>query len=144
MERVIKKYDELTLDELYEIIKLRMAVFVEEQQCCYQDLDDIDKRAIHVYLHDGHNILAYLRIIDNRPDGDVLIGRVLSVKRNCGYGAEVMRVAINFIKNQLDADAIKIHAQTYSQGFYEKLGFKPYGDIFIEADRPHTHMILKL
>ena len=64
METVVKRFDELTVEELYEILKLRSEVFVVEQNCVYQDLDDIDKEAYHVYLKDGESMIAYLRVID--------------------------------------------------------------------------------
>ena len=81
MELVIKKYQELTSDELYEILKVRAEVFVVEQHCVYQDMDNLDQCAVHIYLRDDDGIQAYLRVIEPGKAGeDVVIGRVLSKK----------------------------------------------------------------
>ena len=95
MELVIKKYQELTSDELYEILKVRAEVFVVEQHCVYQDMDDLDQCAVHIYLRDDDEIQAYLRVIEPGKAGeDVVIGRVLSKKRRCGLGTEIVSAGI--------------------------------------------------
>ena len=85
MEIVIKAFQELSLEELYEILKLRSEVFVVEQNCVYQDVDDVDKEAYHVYLHENGKILSYLRVIDKgKRLEEVSLGRVISRTRRKG------------------------------------------------------------
>ena len=81
METIVKQFNELTVGELYEILKLRVEVFVVEQTCAYQDLDDIDQEAYHVYLRNEEGIVAYLRVIDkDKRLDEVSIGRVISLR----------------------------------------------------------------
>ena len=95
METVIKTFQELTVDELYEILKARAEIFIVEQNCVYQDLDDVDKDAYHVYLREDGKILAYLRVIDKGKRLDeVSLGRVISLKRRCGIGSKIMKIGI--------------------------------------------------
>ena len=59
MEFVIKQFNELTLDELYKILKVRTSIFVVEQNCPYQELDDLDQSSYHIYLEEDNQIIAY-------------------------------------------------------------------------------------
>ncbi|MCM1363850.1 MAG: GNAT family N-acetyltransferase [Faecalibacterium sp.] len=145
MELVIRRFDELTLDELYEIIKLRVDVFVVEQNCVYQDLDDKDKSAFHVFLKDDNGIEAYLRVMQAQSDNNVaVIGRVISIKRRCGLGTKVLTAGIEVAKTKFNAKSIKLAAQTYARRLYEKAGFKQVSDEFLEDGIPHIEMILNL
>ena len=95
MEPIVKKFDELTVAELYEILKIRAEVFVVEQNCVYQDLDEVDKEAYHVYLKDNGQIVAYLRVVDKGKRLDeVSVGRVISLKRRCGVGSALMKAGM--------------------------------------------------
>ena len=90
MQEFIKRFDELSAEESYEIIKVRVGVFVVEQNCPYQDLDDVDKEAYHVYLKEDGKIVAYLRVVDKgKRLNEVSVGRVISLKRRCGDSADV-------------------------------------------------------
>lgn len=141
MELVIKNFSELTTKELYEILKVRAAVFVVEQNCVYQDLDDIDYRSIHVFYRGEDEIAAYLRIFEkDREKGIFQIGRVLTVKRGIGLGEKIMREAIAAAKKQIDAKQIKLEAQVYAIGFYEKVGFEVCSGEFLEDGIPHVEM----
>ena len=95
MELFVKHFSELTAQELYEIYRLRVSVFVVEQKCCYQEVDDADKDAYHVWLRDEDGIAAYARVL---PRGAtfpaVSIGRVIAVKRRCGLGKQIVAAAI--------------------------------------------------
>lgn len=147
MELVIKKYQELTLDELYEILKIRSEVFVVEQNCVYQDVDDLDQYAIHIYLRDEDGIQAYLRVIEaGRAHEEVAIGRVLvhPRKRRYGLATKILLAGIEEAKNQMNAGKIKIEAQTYAKSLYENIGFKQCSDEFLEDGIPHIEMILNL
>lgn len=95
MELQVKKFSELSTEELYEILRLRVSVFVVEQKCPYMETDDLDQNALHMYFRDADGIKAYLRIIDKSDTREyVTIGRVISVKRRRGIGTELVREGI--------------------------------------------------
>ncbi|NLL91726.1 MAG: GNAT family N-acetyltransferase [Ruminococcaceae bacterium] len=145
MQLTVKKFDELETDELFSIYKLRMEVFIVEQNCPYRDIDDYDKEAYHVYLKEDGDIVAYLRLL---PKGvrfsEVSIGRVIAVKRRMGYGSRIVKAGIDAAKEKLDPDRIIIEAQVYAKGLYEKLGFVKTSEEFLEDDIPHIQMTLNL
>lgn len=145
MELVIKHFKELTTDELFEIYKLRTAVFVVEQNCPYQEVDDADRVAYHLYLKDKDGIAAYLRVL---PQGvaheAAAIGRVISVKRRMGLGTKIVEAGIAAAKEKFHADCIEIGAQTYVRKLYENVGFIQSGPEYVEDGIPHIPMILKL
>ena len=144
MEIVIKHFCELTLDELYEILRARAEVFIVEQNCAYQDVDELDKEAYHVYLREEGKIVAYLRVIDkgNRLD-EVSLGRVITLKRRCGYGTQVMKAGIEVAREKFGAKKIKIGAQVHAKPFYEQVGFKQISGEYMEDGIPHIYMILE-
>ena len=145
MELVIKQFKELTVEELADIYKLRVSVFVVEQNCPYQEVDDADRAAYHVWLQDEGGIEAYARVL---PKGiafpTAAIGRVIAVKRRCGLGSRIVAEAIRTAKEKLDADVITIEAQVYARALYEKAGFRQTSEEFLEDGIPHIQMQLKL
>ena len=142
MEIVVKKFEELSLDELYEILKIRAEVFVVEQNCVYQDLDGVDQEAYHVYLKENGRIVAYLRVMDKGKRLDeVSIGRVISLKRRCGVGSLLMREGLCVAKEKFGAKVIKVGAQVYAVPFYERAGFKVISDEYDEDGIPHVYML---
>lgn len=143
MKVISKHYSELTVDELYGILKARAAVFVVEQNCPYQDLDDRDKDAYHIYLEENGEILAYLRVLKAGVVFDcAAIGRVLTTVRGMGYSTIILNEAIKLAKEVLLSEKIKIEAQTYAKGMYEKLGFVQTSEEFLEDGIPHIEMTL--
>ena len=142
MNLVIKKFDELTITELYEILKARAEVFVVEQNCVYQDLDDTDYNSLHVFLEEDGKVKAYLRAFIKANAGTVQIGRVLTTVRGIGLGLDILKKGIEAVKNEFCADKIYIEAQTYAIGFYEKVGFQVVSDEFLEDGIPHVAMEL--
>ena len=145
MDLHVKHYDELTKEELYDIIKVRLDVFVVEQQCTYQDIDGKDKGAYHVWLSDDDGIVAYLRVLDRGVVfDDVALGRVLSTKRRCGLGTRIVKEGIRVAKEKFGADRITIEAQTYVAEMYEKVGFVKRGEEFLDVGIPHIKMTLEL
>ena len=143
MNLVIKKFNELTTTELYGILKARAEVFVVEQNCVYQDLDDMDYNSLHIFLEEEGKVKAYLRaFIKDANVGTVQIGRVLTIVRGTGLGLEVLKTGIEAVKNEFCAAKIYIEAQTYAIGFYEKVGFKVVSDEFLEDGIPHVAMEL--
>ena len=145
MELTVKTFDELSTRQLYEILKVRAEVFVVEQNCRYNDLDDRDMKSIHVFLTDGDSIVAYLRVLpEGVYDENVRIGRVISTKRGMGLGAKVLRAGLDVAKERLGAESVTISAQTHAIGFYEKAGFKTVSDVYLEEDIPHVKMVIEL
>lgn len=144
MELTIKHFDDLTLSELYDIIKLRISVFVVEQSCVYQELDDMDKNAYHLFLSDGGEIQAYLRVLPDSVWGEVSIGRVISVKRRRGLGGKILSEGIRIAKEKFGAKKIVIGAQAYAQSFYEQAGFVKDSYEYIEDGIKHIKMTLEL
>lgn len=144
MELKIKNFDELNIYELYNIIKLRVDVFVVEQNCPYEELDNIDKNSIHVWYEDAGKIKAYLRVfIKDKEKNIASIGRVISNDRGKGLGSLILVEGIKVVQN-LVADKIYIKAQTYATNFYKKHGFVEVSDYFIEDGIEHVAMELKL
>ena len=145
MELVVKHFSELTAQELYEICKLRISVFVVEQKCYYQEVDDADRDAYHVWLRDEDGIEAYARVL---PCGAVFpeasIGRVIAVKRRCGLGRRIVAAAIDTARDRLHADKLTIEAQTYVKQLYESFGFRQTSEEFLEDGIPHVRMQLTL
>lgn len=145
MKFVVKHFSELTTRELFEIYKVRVAVFVVEQKCAYQEVDDMDREAYHLWFEDDDGIKAYLRLM---PAGvaraEVSLGRVIAVKRRCGLGTKIVAEGIRFAKEKLGASEIVIEAQTYVKKMYESLGFRAESEEFLEDGIPHIRMRLKL
>ena len=145
MQLLIKHFNELTADELYDILAARAEVFVVEQNCAYQDLDGIDKNAYHVYYKEDGKIVAYLRVIDKGERLDeVSIGRVISLKRRCGLGSALMREGLRVAKEKFGATKVKIGAQLYAKPFYESVGFKQISGEYLEDGIPHIYMLAEL
>ena len=145
MEAVVKRFDELTVDELYGILQLRAEVFVVEQNCVYQDLDGVDKGAYHVYLKEDGEIVGCLRVIDRGKRLDeISIGRVVSRYRKKGIGVKLMTIGFAVAKEKFGATRVKIGAQVQAQGFYESLGFRKVTGEYMEDGIPHVYMIADL
>ena len=142
MELICKHFTQLTRDELFEIYKLRVAVFIVEQQCAYPEVDDADRQAYHIWLRDGDGIQAYLRVLPAGATFDtVSIGRVIAVKRRCGLGSRIVAEGIRAAKEKFGARVITIEAQTYAKGLYEKAGFIQSSEEFLEDGIPHIQMV---
>ena len=145
METFIKRYKDLTLNELYGILHCRQEVFVVEQNIIYQDLDYIDQHSTHIFLKDNDNIISYLRIIDPGVKyQETSIGRVLTLScyRHKGLSRKLMKMAINEVKTKNEMP-IKIEAQEYLINFYESLGFKSISKPFILEGITHVSMLLE-
>ena len=145
MKTFIKLFNELSLQELYAILCLRNEVFVVEQNCVYQDTDNKDQKAWHIFIKENEEIIAYARVF--KP-GDYFekasIGRVVVEPKFRGQelGKKIMNDSINFIK-KLGFDEIEISAQTYLLKFYNELGFNRVGEEYLEDGLPHCKMIKK-
>ena len=136
----MKKFDELTLDELYEILRIRSAVFVVEQECAYQDIDGIDQRSMHLFFEEEGKVTAYLRYFEKADEaGTIQIGRVLTVKRGMGLGRKLLHECMEILKNE-GVLKVYLEAQEYAVGFYEKEGFRVDSEPFLEDGIPHVCM----
>lgn len=145
MELVVKHFSELSLEELVDIYKLRVSVFVVEQNCAYQEIDDADKVAYHLYLKDDCGIQAYARVLPKGTTFDeVSLGRVIAKKRRCGLGSRILNEAIEMAKMKFDATVIRIEAQVYAKSLYEKAGFVQISEPFLEDNIPHILMEWKI
>ena len=137
-------YIELSKEDLYEVLNLRTEVFVVEQNCTYQECDNLDQLSIHYLYRKNGKIVAYLRLL--LPEKNVVkIGRVVVKKseRQNGFGIDIMNAAIEDFKIQFYDSILKISAQQYLDKFYTRLGFVATGKKYLEDDIPHQEMIFK-
>ncbi len=140
----VKTFNELTSQELYDLLQLRSEVFVVEQDCVYQDIDGKDEKALHVLGYKDEKVVAYTRVF--KP-GDYFeqasIGRVVvkESERQFKYGYDIMKASIDAIDFHFRVTNIKISAQTYLRKFYNNLGFKQIGGEYLEDGIPHIAMI---
>jgi ElaA protein len=141
---LVKSFQELSKLELYNILKLRAEVFIVEQNCVYQDIDDKDFKALHVFLKQSDQIVGYTRIF---WPGDYFkeasIGRVVVSKntRHKNYGSNLMLASIDAIYKKMKTKKIKISAQTYLKNFYNSFGFYEKGNEYLEDGIPHIAML---
>ena len=143
MKPVVKYFNELTTTELYEILKSRAEIFVVEQNCIYQDLDDKDYHSLHIFYESEGKVVAYLRaFIKDSVTNIVQIGRVLTITHGTGLGGKLLKESISIIQKEMNPSSIYIEAQCYAIGFYEKEGFVVSSDEFLEDGIPHVEMIL--
>lgn len=142
MELKVKTFSELTTGELYEILKARAEIFVVEQNCVYQDLDDRDQSSLHIFFEEKGRVKAYLRAFA-LDDQTVQIGRVLTLHHGTGLGGRLLKEGIRQVWERYAADRIYIEAQCYATGFYEKVGFRICTGEFMEDGIPHVGMDLK-
>lgn len=134
-----KFFDELSPTEVYEILKARVQIFVVEQKCAYQDIDDIDYESLHIFYKSGEKISAYLRAFC-KDEKTIQLGRVLTVEHGKGVGGSLLKNAIAIVEEKLKPEKICIEAQTYATGFYEREGFNICSEEFLEDGIPHVKM----
>ena len=138
-----KRFSDLSLEELYGILRVRSEVFVTGQKCLYVDPDGKDLDSVQVFASEGERIIGCLRIYQKEP-GVLQIGRVAVIEsqRGRGIGMQMMRQAISYVRDNLTDEKMYLEAQTYAIGFYEKLGFKVISDEFLDEGIPHKGMEL--
>ncbi|WP_373398610.1 GNAT family N-acetyltransferase [Algoriphagus halophilus] len=142
----VKAFDELTIYELYDLLKLRSEVFVVEQNCVFLDQDDKDQKCHHLMLYEGKQLVGYSRLV---PPGlsysEMSIGRVVTspAGRGKGYGRILMGLSIQYCHQILGDGPIRIGAQTYALGFYSSLGFVSDGEVYDEDGIEHVEMLRK-
>lgn len=141
-----KTFQELSLEELYQLLRLRSEVFVVEQNCVYQDIDDKDQKAVHLLGYSEGVLVAYSRLFQ---PGDYFnqasIGRVIIKEsyRNKKWGVLLMEESIRLMEEDLQQNEITLSAQLHLKKFYESLGFKCVGESYLEDGIPHIEMYRK-
>ncbi len=146
MKFEFKHFSELSIDDLYDILQLRAEIFVVEQDCVYNDIDNLDKDAIHQFLRKNDEVVAYSRLL--KPGTrfpDYSIGRVVvkQSERGTGLGMLMMEEAKDYILKNWNPTKIKISAQKYLQKFYEDLRFKVVTEEYLEDGIPHVGMLFQ-
>ena len=148
MEWLFKEYDDLKLNELYDLLKLRATVFVVEQSCAYLDLDGKDSEATHLLGYKNNKLIAYSRIFAPGviEKNYVRIGRIVTYKkyRGKGIGYNLVQKSIGFCKKRFGKNVIKISAQVYLKKFYNQCGFVEKGRTYMEDGIPHFAMYFNL
>jgi ElaA protein len=146
LTHTLKAFQELTVNELYDLLKLRSEVFVVEQNCVFLDQDDKDQKCFHVLLYSDDLLVAYSRLV---PAGlsyqEIAIGRVITspTARGRGLGKVVMELSIDYCHELFGAGDIRLGAQTYALGFYSSLGFVTDGEVYDEDGIEHIEMVRK-
>lgn len=132
----------MTPQDLYDILRLRSAVFVVEQACVFLDPDDRDHEpgAEHLWVRDDVGVAAAVRLL-HEPDGTRSIGRIVTRPdvRSSGLASRLITAALEI----LDRDAatpIVLGAQAHLEQFYGRFGFVASGPIYIEDEIPHVPM----
>ncbi len=142
---VFKPFHQLTVDELYQLLQLRSEVFVVEQNCVFQDMDDKDQHSYHLLGYKGDVLAAYTRIVPKGISYEQYpsIGRVVTSPkvRGEGRGRELMEESIHQLHQLYGPVSIKIGAQLYLKNFYESLGFAQCGDVYDEDGIDHVPML---
>ncbi|MGK4566508.1 GNAT family N-acetyltransferase [Flavobacterium sp. 3HN19-14] len=140
----IKRFNELSAAELYNLLQLRAEVFIVEQNCVYQDIDGKDYKALHLIGTYEGKIVAYSRLFkagdyfDNASIGRVVIAANYRYKK---WGHSLVQAGIAGIEKHFNTTRITISAQLYLQKFYESNGFVAVSDTYLEDDIPHIEML---
>ena len=141
----IKTYEQLTKEELYDIIQLRVNIFIVEQETYYEDLDNHDQQALHLLHRDAENkLIAYARML---PPGEIFneasFGRIITTKetRGTGLGKSMMTTIMATIAEQWDNPPVFIQAQDYLTNFYSRFGFEPVSEPYMHECLPHRDML---
>lgn len=143
MDIEIKTFKELDSITLYNILELRNSVFIVEQNCVYQDIDNKDREALHVIFKKKGKVVAYTRCFaPGLYFKEASIGRVVVLKtqRNNNYGHQIMKISLQAILSNYNTKNVTLSAQTYLKKFYESHGFYKTGKEYLEDGIPHILM----
>jgi ElaA protein len=140
-----KAFDRLTVNELYDVMRLRIAAFIVEQQCCYQDADGLDISCWHLLGRTSAEIVGYLRVL--RPGqryAEASVGRLAVDKRyrGTGLGRQLAEEGLRLVNRLYPGQPLRVTAQQYLERFYESFGFVRVGEPFSEDGIPHVEMYL--
>lgn len=143
MNFVSKKFSELSLDELYEILKSRSEIFMLQQNIICQDMDDTDRISLHCFFYENKRVTAYLRAFCS-DENTVTVGRVLTLQHGKGVGKDLMQRSIAEIKKTFPTKKIIVHAQKQAVGFYKKMGFNIISDEYVKEGIVHVTMDMQI
>ena len=143
MELRVKHFNELTVCELYEILRAREEILVLEKGMTCRDIDGDDYNCLHIFFENGGKLAAYLRA-QGLDDGRVKIGRVLTLTHGLGLGRALMSGAVSVIRERMEAKKVLVHAQCDAVPYYTKMGFIPISGEYVEEGVPHISMELTL
>ena len=136
---------ELSAEQVYAVLAARVAIFVVEQNCAYQDLDGLDTDAEHLIAWSGAEVAGYLRVLGpgSRFD-DPSIGRIITTKpfRGSGLGRDLVAQGIERTRLRYPGQAVRISAQQYLEKFYRDFGFVTVSQPYLEDGIPHVEMLL--
>jgi ElaA protein len=142
---ICKAFNNLSVNELYDLLRLRSEIFVVEQNCVFLDMDNKDQLCHHLLLYADETLVAYARLL---PPGiyysEASIGRVITslASRGTGTGKVLMEAAIDATQHFFLNQPIRIGAQVYATKFYERFGFHAVGDVYVEDGIDHVEMVL--
>lgn len=138
-----KEFNQLSLEELYLILKIRQEIFIVEQKCFYLDCDDLDQESIHFLGYLDGVLVCYLRVINNEENNLWILGRILVSKkyRSLGLGVDLMNKTLKYLENKNSNYSLEMSAQTYLIDFYKKFDFKTLGNEYLDAGVSHIKMI---
>ena len=140
----LKRFEELTTNELYEILRARAEVFVVEQTCIYQDCDLKDQKSWHLYSEENGEIVTYMRIIEKGVSyPEISMGRLLTREnhRKSGLSRQTIERGLDFVVNTLGESKIRVSGQLYMKEFYESMGFCTTSDVYLEDEIEHVEML---
>ncbi|MCB0409682.1 MAG: GNAT family N-acetyltransferase [Flavobacteriales bacterium] len=141
---MIKHFNELTVSEYHNLLALRTAIFVVEQDCPYQEVDDKDKVAYHVFGMYNNECVAVARILPQHISyPEISIGRIALAKnkRGTGIADDLMNQCFEFIEQNFGKQNIRISAQEYLLHFYNRHGFLQVSEMYLEDNIPHIEML---
>ena len=140
MEFKSKVFNELSGCEVYQILHAREEIFTHEKGMKCHDIDGKDYYCLHCMLTEGDELIAYLRA--EKTDTGAKIGRVITLTHGRGDGRRLMEKSISAVRAHFGVSKIEVHAQHDAVGFYEKMGFTPISEEFIEEGARHIAMTL--
>ena len=138
MNFIAKNFEDLTVSELYEIVRARQEIFLMEQRIVCRDFDGVDYDALHCFLWENDKVVAYMRAF--MEGGEIHLGRFLTIRHGEGLGRRLRESALPVIREHFGCEEVSFHAQKHAEGFYLKLGFKTVSDVFMEEGIPHVLM----
>ncbi|MEQ6377926.1 GNAT family N-acetyltransferase [Bacillaceae bacterium S4-13-56] len=144
MEWICKSFNELSNDELYQIMKARVEIFVVEQECPYPELDGHDQVSQHLYGIEDGQIAVYARLVPkNTKYKEASIGRVIVTQpfRGRGYGHQLMEKSVEFLTKEWNETVIKLQAQEHLRNFYGAHGFEVISEPYMDDGIPHVDML---
>jgi len=140
---ILKSFKDLNKEELYKLLQLRIEVFVVEQNCPYQDFDDLDQAAQHMWIEEAGEVISYLRINSGGTKfKEPSLGRIVTKEkyRKNGLATKLIYEALKVIQEKYGRP-VMISAQSHLQNYYQAFGFETCSEEYLEDDIPHVNMI---